>query len=30
MNGERQSVEAGYTWGWLALFLSVGLDKGSK
>ena len=26
MNGERQSVEAGYAWGWLALFLPVGFD----
>jgi hypothetical protein len=30
MNGERQSVEAGYAWGWLALFLLVGLDKGKR
>jgi hypothetical protein len=29
MNAERQSVEAGYAWGWLALFLLVGFDKGN-
>jgi hypothetical protein len=30
MNGERRSVEAGYAWSWLALFLLVGLKVGVK
>jgi hypothetical protein len=28
MDAERQSVEAGYAWSWLALFLLVGLKVG--
>jgi hypothetical protein len=27
MNGERQSVEAEYVWGWLALFLLGGFER---
>jgi hypothetical protein len=30
MNEERQSLEAGYAWGWLALFLLIGFDKGIR
>ena len=27
MNGERQSVVAGYAWGWLALFLLATFER---